>query len=62
MQRRSFFKNSSLALLGTTLLGGNTVMASERQHLKTGKTAKNIIFMVSDGMSTGTLNMADMLL
>lgn len=62
MQRRSFFKNSSLALLGTTLLGGNTVMASERQYLKTGKTAKNIIFMVSDGMSTGTLNMTDMFL
>jgi alkaline phosphatase len=62
MQRRSFFKSSSLALLGTTLLGSNTVIASGRQRKKAGKTARNIIFMVSDGMSTGTLNMADMFL
>ena len=62
MQRRDFFRNGSLTLLGTTLLGGNTIIASEKQHAKNGKTARNIIFMVSDGMSAGTLNMADMFL
>lgn len=62
MQRRSFFKNGTLTLLGTTLIGGNAMTASGEPRRKTGKTAKNIIFMVSDGMSTGTLNLADMYL
>lgn len=60
MQRRDFFKNGSLTLFGTTLLGSNASIASGRQRKRSGKTAKNIIFMVSDGMSAGTLNMADM--
>ncbi|WP_127127132.1 alkaline phosphatase [Pseudoflavitalea rhizosphaerae] len=60
MQRRDFFRNGSLALLGTTLTGhpilGNTIDS------KPGKQqAHNIIFLVSDGMSTGTLNMASLL-
>lgn len=59
MQRRDFFRNGSLALLGTTLTGhpvfGNTIDS------KPGKQqARNIIFLVSDGMSTGTLNMANL--
>jgi alkaline phosphatase len=58
MIRRDFFRNSSLALLGSTLFPTSKVFAETRQR----KTARNIIFMVSDGMSTGTLNMASLLL
>lgn len=58
MIRREFFRNSSLALLGSTLFPTSKVFAETRQR----KTARNIIFMVSDGMSTGTLNMASLLL
>jgi alkaline phosphatase len=62
MKRRDFFKGSS-ALLGASLITPSSLLAqSDKQgSLKTGS-AKNIIFMVSDGMSTGTLNMADLLL
>lgn len=63
MKRRDFFANSSLALLGTSLYApfGSANTVTSVQHLKAGA-AKNIIFMVSDGMSTGTLNMANLLL
>lgn len=58
MNRRLFFRNTSLASLAFTLPD-----KSLRLPASTGKTnrAKNIIFLVSDGMSTGTLNMADLL-
>ncbi|KQS27932.1 alkaline phosphatase [Dyadobacter sp. Leaf189] len=60
MKRRDFFTNSSAALLaGPALFGGNSKTSAP---IKKGSIAKNIIFMVSDGMSTGTLNMADLLL
>ena len=60
MNRRDFFSNSSAALLTSPLIFGNQ---NHDKPLRKGKQqAKNIIFMVSDGMSTGTLNMADMLL
>lgn len=64
MDRRKFFRNGSLAALGTTLMNpfqssANTI-ALGNQHRS--KKAKNIIFLVSDGMSTGTLNMADLYL
>lgn len=63
MKRRDFFRNSSLTLLGTTLLPPLTSYSNDSLLVKkSGKTARNIIFMVSDGMSTGTLNMADLLL
>lgn len=63
MKRRDFFKGSSLAFLGTALLSpGDTIASIAGRPSKNGKTAKNIIFMVSDGMSLGTLSMADMLL
>ncbi len=63
MQRRSFFKNGSLAFLGTTLLGDSSLWDKRRLNgTINGKTAKNIIFMVSDGMSNGTLNMASLFL
>ncbi len=62
MKRRDFFKGSS-ALIGASLLSPTAIIAQEQEHVefKDGQ-AKNIIFMVSDGMSSGTLNMADMLL
>jgi len=64
MKRRSFFKKSSLALVGASLFSPFDLLASDNQKntLPNGKTAKNIIFMVSDGMSIGTLTMADLLL
>ncbi len=64
MDRRKFFRNGSLFTLGTALLnpfeGSANILNLE--HLHKNKKAKNIIFMVSDGMSTGTLNMADLYL
>ncbi len=64
MNRRKFFRNGSLAALGTTLLNplegfSNTV---NLDFVDKNKKAKNIIIIVSDGMSTGTLNMADLYL
>ena len=62
MDRRKFFKNSSLLAIGSTIL---TPFKGASQELdfdtfKKNKKAKNIIFLVSDGMSSGTLNMADL--
>jgi alkaline phosphatase len=57
MKRRDFFRNSTLA---TAFLSTTQSFGHEQNHRK-GAKAKNIIFMVSDGMSTGTLNMADLL-
>ena len=59
MKRRDFFRNGSFAALGTQLF--NPFGAAAKPPKK-GVQAKNIIFMVSDGMSTGTLNMADIML
>jgi alkaline phosphatase len=64
MKRRQFFRNSSLAALGGLFLSRAYGQGKNDKlifHGSKGK-AKNIIMMVSDGMSTGTLNMADMLL
>lgn len=64
MNRRSFFKNGTLLTAGATLLtpfdsfSANSVAGKPKSNKK----AKNIIMMVSDGMSTGTLNMADIFL
>lgn len=62
MKRRDFLNISALTAVGgafsvNALAGG----VSGKMVPPTGKT-KNIIFMVSDGMSHGTLNMADLLL
>jgi alkaline phosphatase len=64
MKRRDFFKGGSLAFLGTTLLSPfDAIAAITGPKLNgKGKIARNIIFLVSDGMSTGTLNMANLLL
>ncbi|WP_373520770.1 alkaline phosphatase [Aquiflexum sp.] len=60
MKRRDFFKNGFLTTLGLGAIGSYPVMANSIEQKK--GQAKNIIFLVSDGMSTGTLNMADILL
>ncbi|MFT3901957.1 MAG: alkaline phosphatase [Niabella sp.] len=60
MQRRDFFRNGSLAFVGSTLLPAHKLWASPTPKKKLKKEAKNIIFMISDGMSSGTLAMADL--
>lgn len=64
MNRRKFFRNGSLFTLGTALINPfeSTARILDTQTINKNKKAKNIIFMVSDGMSTGTLNMADLYL
>lgn len=64
MNRRKFFRNGSIFTLGATVLNPFKTTASvlDSGILDKNKKAKNIIFMVSDGMSTGTLNMADIYL
>jgi alkaline phosphatase len=60
MKRRDFFKNGILTTIGLGALSSFPSLASSPKS-KSGQ-AKNIIFLVSDGMSSGTLNMADILL
>ncbi|MDP3314151.1 alkaline phosphatase [Lutibacter sp.] len=64
MDRRKFFKNGSLFALGTSLISPFDLSATslERDTIKNNKKAKNIIILISDGMSSGTLNMADLYL
>lgn len=63
MNRRKFFKNTSLGVLGTTFLSpSKTLKAAEAAEVFKNRKATNVIFLVSDGMSTGTLNMADLYL
>ena len=63
MRRRDFFKNGSLVTLGG-LLGTTPYrkLYTEFSEEFKNNVAKNIIFLVSDGMSIGTLTMADSLL
>ncbi|OYQ38154.1 alkaline phosphatase [Flavobacterium cyanobacteriorum] len=64
MDRRKFFRNGSLFTLGATLLNpfeSRALLPATGEAYKN-KKAKNIIFLVSDGMSSGTLNMADLYL
>lgn len=65
MKRRDFFRNAAITVAGATVLSpvrslGQTTNSIFPGSYK-GKKAKNIIFMVSDGMSVGTLSMANML-
>lgn len=64
MDRRKFFRNGSLFTIGATLLNPFEGYTQEPDFdtLKRNKKAKNIIVIVSDGMSTGTLNMTDIYL
>jgi alkaline phosphatase len=63
MKRRQFFQNTALSALGASFVLP-TQACTPTHHIVNGtgagKKAKNIIFMVSDGMSAGTLNMCDM--
>lgn len=66
MKRRDFFKNTAFAAAGAAVLSPFDSVAKRIRPgasigLSTGNNAKNIIFMVSDGMSVGTLSMANML-
>lgn len=66
MKRRDFFKSTAVAAASATVLSPFHAVAT---HFRQGRTAglptagraKNIIFLVSDGMSIGTLSMANML-
>jgi alkaline phosphatase len=62
MDRRKFLRNGGLITLGTTLIHPfqGSSQPLDFDTIKKNKKAKNIIFLVSDGMSTGTLNMADL--
>jgi alkaline phosphatase len=63
MKRRDFFKNGTLTALGISFL--SPLASYSTPNLDTNfknKKAKNIILLVSDGMSIGTLNMADLML
>jgi alkaline phosphatase len=57
MNRRNFFKNTALAGAGLSILPSLASCTFDSR-----KKAKNIIFLVSDGMSMGTLSMADLLM
>lgn len=66
MKRRDFFKNTAIAAAGTAVLSPFQAISGHFRQggttgLSTAGRAKNIIFMVSDGMSIGTLSMANML-
>ncbi|BDW92355.1 alkaline phosphatase [Flagellimonas marinaquae] len=63
MNRRKFFRNGALTAVGASIFTPfETVRASDLESEWKRKKAKNIILLVSDGMSTGTLNMADLYL
>lgn len=63
MIRRDFLRNGALATLGISLSGAaepfSRLLSPTSDHIS--GTAKNIIFLVSDGMSNGTLTMANLL-
>jgi alkaline phosphatase len=64
MNRRKFFKNGSLLTIGAAVMNPfqSTANILDLESTYKNKKAKNIILLVSDGMSTGTLNMADLFL
>jgi alkaline phosphatase len=63
MKRRNLLRNGLFATAGATVLGPLTGIGAQATPVTVAaKRAKNIIFMVSDGMSQGTLTMADQFL
>ncbi|WP_106790773.1 alkaline phosphatase [Aquimarina sp. Aq78] len=63
MNRRHFFRNGTLTALGAAILSPyESIKAAQWDRVRKNKKAKNIIMLVSDGMSTGTLNMTDLYL
>lgn len=64
MKRRDFFRNTALTAAGAALVSPLQAISTPSNIFRgqyAGKKAKNIIFMVSDGMSSGTLALANML-
>lgn len=70
MKRRDFFRNTAIGTLGTALAGPLSAIGQPAKQRGNGNLdaygdstgyARNIIFMVSDGMSNGTLTMASLL-
>ncbi len=60
MNRRRFLKGSTL-LTGLFTLSPSVILANDLESAaKKSKKAKNIIFLISDGMSSGTLQMANL--
>ncbi|WP_433832574.1 alkaline phosphatase [Flavobacterium anhuiense] len=60
MNRRRFLKGSSV-LAGLFTLSPSVILSNDLEAIsKKGKKAKNIIFLISDGMSSGTLQMANL--
>lgn len=59
MNRRKFLKKSAL-LSGLVALNPINALANTNNDAPSKGKAKNIIFMISDGMSSGTLAMADL--
>lgn len=60
MNRRRFLKGSTV-LTGLFTLSPSVIFSNEIESItKKSKKAKNIIFLISDGMSTGTLQMANL--
>ncbi|PXY41049.1 alkaline phosphatase [Flavobacterium cheongpyeongense] len=64
MNRRKFFRNGSLLTIGAAVMNPFQASANilDLESVNKNKKAKNIILLVSDGMSTGTLNMTDLFL
>lgn len=61
MKRRAFFRKGIVGTLGMGAFGAS-FQALGKEYTSSKGVAKNIIFLVSDGMSAGTLSMADTLL
>lgn len=59
MNRRKFLGQGLVAAVGSTLLPEVVVAQNNQADMFRKKQAKNIIVLVSDGMSAGTLNMAN---
>lgn len=61
MKRRDFLNTGLLATMGGVLMSTGCVSATTKKAAAFKGKAKNIIFLVSDGMSIGTPTMADLL-
>lgn len=59
MERRKFLKSTAL-LSGLITLSDKQIFAKNTVRSSKRKKAQNVIFMISDGMSTGTLAIADL--
>jgi len=68
IRRRDFFATASLGAIGGVAGWGKSSFGAvpprtfAKNRIGKGPVAKNIIFLVSDGMSSGTLQMADLLM